>query len=869
MLTVTRREDYRPPVFAVASVDLTFELDPEDTLVTARLELERQGEGPLWLDGEDMDLVSISLDGKPLIVGEYTLDEVGLTIETAPARFELETVTRINPAGNTVLEGLYLSKGLFCTQCEAEGFRRITFYPDRPDVLSRFRTKIIGPKDRCPILLSNGNLVEEGELDSGLHYAIWDDPFKKPSYLFALVAGDLGLLEDRYVTGSGREVTLRLFTEPHDVDKCRHAMESLKKAMRWDEEVFGLEYDLDLFNIVAVRDFNMGAMENKSLNVFNSKLLLATPETATDEDHGLVESVVAHEYFHNWTGNRVTCRDWFQLSLKEGLTVFRDQQFSADMGSAAVERINAVRFLRAHQFTEDAGPLAHPVRPDSYVEINNFYSVTVYEKGAEVIRMMHTLLGPEGFRKGMDLYFQRHDGQAVTCDDFAAAMEDASGVDLSQFRLWYSQAGTPRLKVAARYDEETKELHLDFSQTVPPTPGQPVKEPMQIPIRLGLIDADGNPLPLKLEAGQTDAPLERVVSLTKAEDSVILHDVPAGSVPSLLRGFSAPVKMETGLSRAELAHLMRHDSDLFNRWEAGQQLAQSVLLERIGGQGNGLDPLLTDSFSAILGDPLLDRALAAETLTLPSEDYLAQHVDEVDPDAIYGARRSVREGLAGQLADQWAAAYEGNRSNEPYVFTAEAAGRRRLKNLALAYLVAADEIGAAKTAMAQFRAADNMTDEQAALTVLSNTETEERRDALAAFYDKWQDDPLVIDKWFSIQARADRDETLDEVRDLLNHPAYEPANPNRVRSVLAGFASNRKRFHAASGEGYRLLADQISEIDTRNPRLSSRLVTAFETWRRFEPKRRELMHNILVDMGNKTKLSKDLGEKIEKFLSED
>ena len=869
MLTVIRREDYRPPAFRVLSVDLTFELVPEATLVTARLALERQGEGPLRLDGENLELVSITLNGTPLAAGSYTLDDTSLTIADAPDRVTLETVTRINPRANTVLEGLYLSKGLFCTQCEAEGFRRITYYPDRPDVLARFRTKVIGPKDTCPILLSNGNLVEEGELDGGRHYALWDDPFPKPSYLFALVAGDLGLLEDSYTTLSGKTVTLRLYTEPRDIAKCRHAMESLKKAMRWDEEVYGLEYDLDLFNIVAVRDFNMGAMENKSLNVFNSKLLLATPETATDEDHALVESVVAHEYFHNWTGNRVTCRDWFQLSLKEGLTVFRDQQFSADMGSAAVERINAVRFLRAHQFVEDDGPLAHPVRPDSYVEINNFYSVTVYEKGAEVIRMMHTLLGPEGFRKGMDLYFQRHDGQAVTCDDFASAMEDASGVDLTRFRLWYAQAGTPRITVSRDYDAGKREYRLDLRQTIPPTPGQPAKQPMHIPLRLGLIGADGRALPLKLSPDEAQAPEERVVSLTRSAESITLHDVPEGAVPSLLRGFSAPVKLDAGLSRAELAHLMRHDGDLFNRWEAGQQLAQSVLLERVRHPSATLDPLLEEAFAAILADKALDKALAAEALSLPSEEYLAQHMSVVDTDAVYEARQGVRRDLARRLEGQWQAAYEGNRSNEPYVFTAEAAGRRRLKNLALNYLLAADEREGSRAAMAQFRSADNMTDEQAALTALSHTGGAEREEALGTFYAKWAEDALVIDKWFNIQARADRAETLDEVKALLKHPAYEPGNPNRVRSLVAGFAANRKRFHDLSGDGYRFLAEQVMDIDKRNPRLSSRLVTAFESWRRFELRRRALMEAVLQEMRQDPELSKDLAEKVEKFLSAD
>jgi len=869
MLTAIRREDYQPPVFRVLSVDLRFELQPENTLVTARLEMERRGEGPLKLDGENLELVSMHLNGKALTGADYTADSDGLTIVDAPERLTLKTVTRINPRTNTVLEGLYLSKGLFCTQCEAEGFRRITYYPDRPDVLAPFRTTVIGPKDTCPVLLSNGNLVEEGELENGRHYAVWDDPFPKPSYLFALVAGDLGLLEDSYTTLSGRKVTLRLYTEPRDIAKCRHAMESLKKAMRWDEEVFGLEYDLDLFNIVAVRDFNMGAMENKSLNIFNSKLLLATPETATDEDHALVESVVAHEYFHNWTGNRVTCRDWFQLSLKEGLTVFRDQQFSADMGSAAVERINAVRFLRSHQFVEDDGPLAHPVRPDTYVEINNFYSVTVYEKGAEVIRMMHTLLGPEGFRKGMDLYFERHDGQAVTCDDFASAMEDATGVDLTQFRLWYAQAGTPRIRVTRRYDARKGTYTLDFQQDVPPTPGQPVKKPMHIPIRLGLVGADGRPVPLRLSAGEGEAPTETVIGLKERNETITLHDVPEGAVPSLLRGFSAPVKLDAGLSRAELAHLMRHDGDLFNRWEAGQQLAQSVLLERVDTPAAALDPLLEAGFAAILADPELDKALAAEALTLPSEEYLAQHLTVVDTDAIHAARKDVRADLARRLQPAWTLAYDGNRSNEPYVFTAEAAGRRRLKNLALGYLLAADEAEGSHMALEQFRRADNMADEQAALTALSHTGGAERETALAAFYNKWADDPLVIDKWFSIQARADRAETLEEVKALLRHPAYEPGNPNRVRALVAGFATNRKWFHDLSGEGYRFLAGQVMDIDKRNPRLSSRLVTAFESWRRFEPGRRAMMEQVLKDMRRDPELSKDLGEKVEKFLSAD
>ena len=713
-------KDYTPAPFTIEKVDLHFDLGDDETIVTSRLTVERaRVDEDLVLNGEALELLSISVDGEKLDPGRYVLEEDRLTIEGLRGRAELEIVTRIKPQENTALSGLYRSSGNFCTQCEAEGFRRITYYLDRPDVLSRFTTTIEADKASCPVLLSNGNLIASEDLDGGRHRAVWEDPFPKPAYLFALVAGDLADYADTFTTMSGREVALHIYTAAEDHDKCAHAMESLKKSMRWDEEVFGLEYDLDIYNIVAVSDFNMGAMENKSLNVFNTAYVLATPETATDLNFDGIESVIAHEYFHNWTGNRVTCRDWFQLSLKEGLTVFRDQQFSQDMQSAAVHRIEDVRALRARQLPEDAGPLAHPVRPDSYIEINNFYTSTVYEKGAEVIRMMHTLIGAENFRKGMDLYFERNDGTAATVEDFVSAMEDASGTDLTQFKTWYSQAGTPHLTVRGEHHPDTATYEMTVRQATAPTPGQPVKSPLHIPLSVGLLDGTGSSLPVMFE-GENDGPATRVLDVRKEEQTFVFTGVEQKPVPSLLRGFSAPVILDAGYDRNDLAFLMANDPDEFARWEAGQQLAISVLLELVethaGGGDLVLDDRLADAFAATLGDKALDPAFVALALTLPTQAHLAQQMDEVNVEGIEAAHRFVRAELGQRLNDMFRARYDALNDHAPYVFEAGAVGRRSLKNLCLSYLMRNPTPDVVALATDQFGRADNMTDEMAALS---------------------------------------------------------------------------------------------------------------------------------------------------------
>lgn len=865
-----RLEDYSPPAFTVETIDLRFELGEEDTLVRARLALTQDAPGPLVLDAEDLDLISVALDGRVLDPSEYEVANNRLTVASVPDEpFTLETEVRTRPQDNTQLSGLYKSSGNFCTQCEAEGFRRITPHFDRPDVLSRFTVTIVGEKARYPVLLSNGNLTEAGDLEDGMHYAVWEDPFLKPAYLFALVAGDLARVEDRFTTASGREVTLHIYTAPEDSDKCGHAMESLKKAMAWDEEVFGLEYDLDIYNIVAVSDFNMGAMENKSLNVFNTVYVLATPETATDANFAGIEGVIAHEYFHNWTGNRVTCRDWFQLSLKEGLTVFRDQQFSADMGSSAVQRIEDVRMLRARQFPEDAGPLAHPVRPESYIEINNFYTATVYEKGAELIRMMHTLLGPDKFRKGMDLYFERHDGQAVTCDDFASAMEDASGVDLSQFRLWYSQSGTPHLRASGSYDLAAKTFTLTLEQDTPPTPGQGKKRPLHLPVALGLLDEDGNDLPLKM-TGDEGASTTRILSLTERRQQFVFEDVPHAPVPSLMRGFSAPVVLDAGLDHAERAFLMARDSDAFNGWEASQQLSADILLGLVADHRAGremqLDSVYSDAFGALLCSDA-DKQFIALAATLPSPAYLAQQMDEINFEGIEAAHNFVRAQLSATLRSDLERLYRENATNEAYAYKTDQVGRRSLKNLCLSYLMRAPDEAVVKICYGQFQLADNMTDSMAALSSLAHLDVPERDEALEDFYARWKDNPLVLDKWFSVQAMSERRDTLSAVRGLMNHPAFSLKNPNKVRSLVGAFANgNQARFNDASGEGYRLLADVAAELDSTNPQIAARLLGAFDQWRRYDEPRQALVVAEIERILAKSGLSKDVFEIASKTL---
>ena len=871
-----RLADYRPPDYAVETVALDFTLGEEVTRVVATSRFMRAAtavpNAPLVLDGEDLRLIAIALDGCALGPADYKVDAQTLTIPAVPAEFSLEIVTEIAPRANTKLEGLYASGDVLCTQCEAEGFRRITYFPDRPDVMARYTVRLTADKTRFPVLLSNGNLVDCRDLGDGRHTAVWEDPFPKPSYLFAVVAADLGCLEDRFMTASGREVLLRIFTEHGDEPRCAYAMDALKRSMRWDEDRFGLEYDLDLFNIVAVSHFNMGAMENKSLNLFNAKYILADPATATDDDYASIEAVVAHEYFHNWTGNRVTCRDWFQLSLKEGLTVFRDQEFSADMRSRPVKRIQDVRALRAHQFQEDSGPLAHPVRPDSYIEINNFYTATVYEKGAEVIGMMHRLLGREGFRRGMDLYFRRHDGQAVTCDDFRQAMQDAGGVDLSQFALWYSQAGTPAVSAEGTYDADAGTFTLDLTQTLAPTPGQKQdqhgKAPMHVPLGLGLLGANGADLPLRMEGeNEAGATGMRVIHLTERRQSFRFVDVPSRPVVSLNREFTAPIRLDGLGSDDDRAFLMTHDSDPFNRWEAGQQYATRLILDGIADFRSGTATAVDQAFVAAVRSTLQrageDRAFAALAVTLPSEEFVADQMEIVDVEATHAARRQLRRGLAQALRSDWLSAYRDHEGDGPFSPDAVSAGRRSLRNAALAYLslLNDDDPDAAGLAAAQYRDAGNMTDRMAALGILAELDHPDRPAALDDFLDRYRGDAVVIDKWLAVQARSSLPDTLDRVRGLLDHPVFSMTNPNRVRALIGSFVmGNPVRFHAADGAGYAFLADQVLALDALNPQTAARLLTPLGRWARFDGGRQAKMKAELERILAKPDLSRDVYE---------
>jgi aminopeptidase N len=867
-------KDYQPPAFLVDTVDLHVDLRERATRVRARLALRRNlalpaGEGSaLRLNGEQLALRSLAIDGRPLAAGEYAVDDESLTVYAVLDAFTLETEVEIVPEDNTALEGLYTSGSMYCTQCEAEGFRKITWFPDRPDVMARFTTTIAADRVRYPVLLSNGNPVASGELEGGRHFVTWEDPFPKPSYLFALVAGDLRCIEDRYVTAAGREVALRIYVEPENVDKCEHAMRSLKKAMRWDEERFGREYDLDVYMIVAVNDFNMGAMENKGLNVFNAKFVLARPETATDRDFLGIEGVIAHEYLHNWTGNRITCRDWFQLSLKEGLTVFRDQEFSADMGSRGVKRIEDVRLLRAHQFAEDAGPMAHPVRPDSYIEINNFYTVTVYEKGAEVVRMQANLLGPEGFRRAMDLYFARHDGQAVTTDDFVRCMEDASGRDLLQFRLWYSQAGTPELDVSDHYDPASRTYALTVRQSCPPTPGQSDKQPLHVPLALGLLNGEGTDLPLRLAGESAAVAGTRVLEVREAEQVFRFVDVPERPTPSLLRGFSAPVKVRYGYGDEALMFLMAHDSDGFNRWDAAQLLAQRVILRRVAAPDEAVPPGFVAAFRKALNDPQGDRALLAEVLALPGESYLADQMAQVDVDGIHCAREAVKSELAVALRDDLLAAHAAGTEVATYDLEPASIGRRSLANLALGYLMQRPDPAVTARCLAQLRGAHNMTDVMAALALIADSDLPERAEVLADFRARWQHDPLVMDKWFTVQATTRHPDTLARVEALMGDPAFSIRNPNKVRSLIGAFATgNPARFHAADGSGYAFLVDRVLELDPANPQIAARLLRALARWRRYDPARQALMRAQLERVAAASGLSKDVYEIAAKSLA--
>ena len=867
--------DYRPPDFLVDSVDLRFDLRDSGTRVVSRLALRRNpagSDGPLRLHGEGLAPVWVRLDGNELAGDAYTIDAASLTIPGVPDTCVLETEVVISPESNTALEGLYRSDGLFCTQCEPEGFRRITWYIDRPDVMAPFRVRIEAERARFPVLLSNGNPSGSGDLPDGRHYAEWDDPFAKPSYLFALVAGDLRFVEETFVTASGRPVRLRIYVEPDNIDKCTHALRSLVKAMRWDEERYGREYDLDVFNIVAVNDFNMGAMENKGLNVFNAKYVLARPETATDQDYLGIEGVVAHEYFHNWTGNRITCRDWFQLSLKEGFTVYRDQEFSADMGARGVKRIDDVRLLRSHQFAEDAGPMAHPVRPASYIEINNFYTVTVYEKGAEVVRMLANLLGPADFRRATDLYFERHDGQAVTTEDFLRCMADASGLDLAQMQHWYDYAGTPRVHATAAYDPAAAEYRLTLEQSVPDTPGQRDKPPFLVPVVTGLVGPDGEDLAVRL--GDDAAPASsHTLRLTERRQEFVFRGVEAEPVPSLLRGFSAPVRLEFDYSDVQLTFLMAHDSDGFNRWDAAQTLLRRLILGLADAAAAGRPLAVPDAVVEAFGDALADRAadpaLLAEVISLPGLAYLGEFMDEVDVDALHAARESVRCALGERLRTPLSARYAALDSDAPYAPTPEQIGRRSLKNRILGYLAAGDDADGLALCRRQFDADHNMTDVMAALSLLVDSGHPGRDEVLATFEQRWRHDPLVMDKWFAVQATSTRPDTLVRVQSLMRHPAFSMRNPNKVRALVGAFANgNPLRFHAADGSGYRFLRDQVLALDPDNPQIAARLLRTLARWQRYDEGRRRGMRDALQSVLD-AKVSRDVYEIAAKSLDRD
>ncbi|MFO8044313.1 MAG: aminopeptidase N [Halomonas sp.] len=871
----THLSDYRPPAYRVIRTDLTFDLDPAATRVKASLHLERHPQReaglPLELDGEGLDLKAIALDGQPLEADEYVVSDAGLIVHRVPERFRLDTEVEIAPQANTALEGLYRSGSMYCTQCEAEGFRRITFYPDRPDVMATFTTTVIGDAEREPVLLSNGNPVERGSLPNGRHFVTWEDPHPKPSYLFALVAGDLEKVEDAFTTTSGRKVALQIWVEEENLGKTDHAMASLKRAMRWDEQAYGREYDLDLFMIVAVNDFNMGAMENKGLNIFNSAAVLTHVHTATDAAFQRVESIVAHEYFHNWSGNRVTCRDWFQLSLKEGFTVYRDQCFSADTNSPAVKRIEDVSLFRTAQFAEDAGPTAHPVRPDHYIEIGNFYTLTIYEKGAEVVRMLANLVGKEAFRRGSDLYFERFDGQAVTIEDFVSCMAEVSGLDLTQFMRWYSQAGTPEIDAFGEYDYARGEYRLMLRQRTPATPGQPEKASLHIPIRLGLVGTkSGRDLPLTLD-GETLGS-DAVIDLREAEQEFLFTDVSEAPVPSLLRGFSAPVKLRFPFGREDLAFLLANDSDGFNRWDAGQRLAMLALDDLIAAHRNGvekvMDTRVVEAFRGLLTAETDDRAVLAEMLTLPSEAYIAEQQPLVDVDAIHAARTFVKQGLATALRDDFLRIYRDNRLDAPYAPTPEQIAGRSLKNVALSYLVAIEDEEGIAQALEQFEADHNMTDVRHALTLLTHSSRDDLSEpALRAFGEKWAHDSLVMDQWFSIQVTRPQPDVLDRVKFLMAHPAFSLKNPNKVRALIGTFAGqNRVNFHRIDGAGYRLLADVVIELNHLNPEIAARLITPLTRWARFDETRQTLMKAELERI-RAEKLSPNVYEVVEKALA--
>jgi len=903
-------KDYRAPQFLIDTVDLHIDLAEEWTTVKAELNFRRnpasaENSKTLVLNGHKMELMAVILDHVALTQDQYQVDKSQLTINDVPEKFLLSTEVRIQPQNNTELEGLYKSSKLFCTQCESEGFRKITYFLDRPDVMSLYSTTISADPQLYPVMLSNGNLLDSGKLTDGRHWVKWEDPFPKPAYLFALVAGDLLHIEDSFRTSSGREVKLQIYVEVENIEFCDHAMRSLKESMRWDEERFGREYDLDLFMIVAVNDFNMGAMENKGLNIFNSKLILASQETATDTDFYNIQGVVGHEYFHNWSGNRVTCRDWFQLSLKEGFTVFRDQEFSSDLNSRAVQRIADADRLRVHQFPEDAGPMSHPIRPDSYMEINNFYTMTVYEKGAEVVRMIYTLLGRENFRKGTDLYFDRHDGQAVTCDNFVAAMEDANGVDLQQFRRWYGQSGTPELRICGSHDPEAKTYSLTVRQSCPDTAGQkgfgaekskndvhekqtaPVeiqnskqnahhsfqKQPFHIPLALGLLAADGDTLPLKLTGCTAEKNQDTIIlELRKQSETFVFENIPAAPVPSLLRGFSAPVKLLFDYSIADLAFLLANDTDEFNRWEAGQQLMIRISLEQIQRFQNhepfNLPSELENAFRSLLNQTQEgDSALLALALSFPNEPYLGEFMDVIDVDAIHETRTFLRKELAQKLQPEFEKTYLEFQEEGAFKIDQQSMGRRSLKNVCLSYLSELGSLDIRKLTQTQFRKNENMTDVAGALGVLTHLDCPERETAFSEFENRWRKNTVVMDKWFALQAISCLPKTLDHVRKLTSHSAYEENNPNKIRALISTFSRfNQLRFHAADGSGYDFLAEQVLRLDPLNPQTAARLVSVFNNWKSFAAANKTKMNDQLQRIVKTPNLSGDVFEIVSKAL---
>lgn len=867
------RKDYQAPVHLIPEIQLRVEIQDDYVDIFSVLTVQSQTNGneqPLVLNGVDLSLQSLSVDGQELNQSQYQLQDEQLIIPSVPDQCLIQIAVRINPYTNTALEGFYRSGEFLLTQCEAEGFRKITYFPDRPDVMSKFTVRLEADSSRFPVLLCNGNLIESGDMDAKRHFATWSDPFPKPSYLFAMVAGDLEFIEDHFTTRDGETVTLRIYTEAENIHQCDHAMTSLKKSMKWDEDRFGLQYDLNIFNIVVTNDFNMGAMENKSLNIFNSVYVLARPETATDANYAGIEAVIGHEYFHNWSGNRVTCRDWFQLSLKEGLTVFRDQEFSSDMQSRAVKRIEDVRFLRASQFPEDAGPMSHPIRPDSFIEINNFYTLTVYEKGSEVVRMYHTLLGEAGFRKGSDLYFQRHDGQAVTCDDFRQAMADANHIDLSQFERWYAQSGTPVVTVSEAFDSGTGQYTLTLKQATPPTPGQSEKQPLMMPFALGLLDSNGQDLPIQLE-GELTTPEAgtRILQFNASVQTFVMVGLSEKPTASLFRGFSAPIKLHSMHSDEDLAFLMSYDQDSFNRWDAAQQLARNILLANIKGeQDNILPPLFLNAFKLALTDTQQDPALIAETLALPSESYLADCLEEFDPLKIHQARTAMKTLLANSLHTQFKQVFEANQQIGDYAFSPEQVARRSLKNTCLSYLACIDQAETHQLVLDQHQQAHNMTDQLSALTALVHHQIDGFTAQLSAFRDKWTNEPLVLDKWFSLQASSPRDDVLQQVKSLMNDAAFSMTNPNKVRALIGAFMRNNPvQFHQPDGSGYAFLADIVLQLNQLNPQIAARMVSGFNIWKRLEPVRRAKMQVQLKRILDAPDLSPDVYEIANKALT--